>query len=140
MQRSPPVQLPTFSALFSPEEVKTILAEAEDVDAMGFHKGDVLFTEGGDRDKLAGWSEVRRSRIVFTRTTSSVQCHAQRWSSQSLFRFTAISLGSSGSTERNRRPTWSIRVSDDFPYPAPLMSSPSIVTKVEELFSEPLCW
>ena len=37
-------------------EVKTILASPEDMDALRLRAGDVLFTEGGDRDKLGrGW-------------------------------------------------------------------------------------
>jgi type I restriction enzyme, S subunit len=38
------------------QEMKTILAENEEIAAMRLLKGDVLFTEGGDRDKLGrGW-------------------------------------------------------------------------------------
>jgi type I restriction enzyme S subunit len=37
-------------------EVKTILAESDEIDALRLMAGDVLFTEGGDRDKLGrGW-------------------------------------------------------------------------------------
>ncbi len=36
--------------------VKTILAEAEEIESLRLRKGDILFTEGGDRDKLGrGW-------------------------------------------------------------------------------------
>lgn len=38
------------------EEIKTIFADADELDALRLRKGDVLFTEGGDRDKLGrGW-------------------------------------------------------------------------------------
>jgi type I restriction enzyme, S subunit len=37
-------------------ETKTILAEEEEVEALRLQRGDILFTEGGDRDKLGrGW-------------------------------------------------------------------------------------
>lgn len=37
-------------------EIKTILATESDIANLGLRKGDVLFTEGGDRDKLGrGW-------------------------------------------------------------------------------------
>ena len=37
-------------------EMKTILADEEEIKALRLKKGDVLFTEGGDRDKLGrGW-------------------------------------------------------------------------------------
>lgn len=37
-------------------EIKTILAEEEDIRALRLQVGDILFTEGGDRDKLGrGW-------------------------------------------------------------------------------------
>jgi type I restriction enzyme S subunit len=37
-------------------EVKTIFAESDEIDALRLKAGDVLFTEGGDRDKLGrGW-------------------------------------------------------------------------------------
>ncbi|MHB1423321.1 MAG: restriction endonuclease subunit S [Gemmataceae bacterium] len=38
------------------KESKTILAEAEEIEHLRLEKGDILFTEGGDRDKLGrGW-------------------------------------------------------------------------------------
>src|SRR5205085_7062439 len=38
------------------QEMKTILAEDEEIAALRLLKGDILFTEGGDRDKLGrGW-------------------------------------------------------------------------------------
>ena len=38
------------------QEIKTILAEEEEITSLRLRKGDVLFTEGGDRDKLGrGW-------------------------------------------------------------------------------------
>jgi len=37
-------------------EMKTILASQDEIDALRLKKGDILFTEGGDRDKLGrGW-------------------------------------------------------------------------------------
>lgn len=37
-------------------EVKTILADEQEIEALRLKKGDILFTEGGDRDKLGrGW-------------------------------------------------------------------------------------
>src|SRR4051794_4933307 len=37
-------------------EMKTILAEEEEIQALRLQPGDILFTEGGDRDKLGrGW-------------------------------------------------------------------------------------
>ena len=37
-------------------QVKSIFADEDEVKALRLHKGDILFTEGGDRDKLGrGW-------------------------------------------------------------------------------------
>src|SRR5436190_2172347 len=41
---------------FDLEEIKVLLAETDQIESLRLQKGDVLFTEGGDRDKLGrGW-------------------------------------------------------------------------------------
>ena len=44
-------------------EIKTILAEEEEIRSLRLQEGDILFTEGGDRDKLGrGW-EIGRAPV-----------------------------------------------------------------------------
>ena len=78
-------------------EMKTILAEEEEIEALRLVKGDVLFTEGGDRDKLGrGWvwnreieDCIHQNHIFRARLLSGLiepkfvsyhgNCFGQRW-------------------------------------------------------------
>lgn len=124
------------------EEIKTIWAEAEEIDALQLRKGDILFNEGGDRDKLGrGWvwngeieecihqNHVFRARPCLPHVESKfVSFHGnffgQKWFTQTGKQTTNLASINKGVLSR-------------FPVPlAPLNEQRRIVAKLEELLSD----
>ncbi len=123
-------------------QVKSILADEEEIKALRLQKGDILFTEGGDRDKLGrGWvwnNEVEecihQNHIFRARLRSPeiepkfVSLHGnffgQQW-------FTTTGKQTTNLASINKG------VLSRFPVPlAPPNEQRRIVAKVEEMFSE----
>lgn len=124
------------------QEMKTILAEDTEIAAMRLLKGDVLFTEGGDRDKLGrGWvwngeieecihqNHIFRARLCLPLVEPKfVSLHGnffgQRWFASTGKQTTNLASINKGVLSR-------------FPVPlAPLNEQRRIVAKIEELFSD----
>jgi len=124
------------------QEMKTILAEDEEIAAMRLLKGDVLFTEGGDRDKLGrGWvwndeieecihqNHIFRARLCLPLVEPKfVSLHGnffgQQWFTRTGKQTTNLASINKGVLSR-------------FPVPlAPVNEQRRIVDKIEELFSD----
>jgi type I restriction enzyme S subunit len=123
-------------------EVKVIVANEDEIESLRLRAGDVLFTEGGDRDKLGrGWvwndelSEcIHQNHIFRARLTNPdnspkfVSYHGnffgQRWFSKTGKQTTNLASINKGVLRR-------------FPIPlAPVNEQRRIVAKIEELFSD----
>lgn len=124
------------------DEIKTILAEEKEVEALRLREGDVLFTEGGDRDKLGrGWiwngeiadcihqNHIFRARpelsVVVPKFVSFHGNHfGQKWFVRTGKQTTNLASINKGVLSR-------------FPVPvAPLNEQRHIVAKIDELFSD----
>lgn len=123
-------------------EIKTILADADELDTLRLRTGDVLFTEGGDRDKLGrGWvwndeiadcihqNHIFRARLKTDDISPKfVSLHGntfgQEWFSRTGKQTTNLASINKGVLRR-------------FPIPvAPANEQRRIVAKIEELFSD----
>ena len=123
-------------------EMKTILAEEEEIQALRLQKGDILFTEGGDRDKLGrGWvwndeiaECIHQNHIFRARPCRSavepkfISYHGnyfgQKWFVRTGKQTTNLASINKGVLSR-------------FPVPVPpLNEQRRIVAKIEELFSD----
>ena len=123
-------------------EIKTILAEEEEIEALRLRLGDILFTEGGDRDKLGrGWvwngeiAECIHQNHVFRARPrlplvepKFVSLHGnffgQQWFTKTGKQTTNLASINKGVLSR-------------FPIPlAPLAEQRRIVAKIDELFSD----
>jgi type I restriction enzyme S subunit len=123
-------------------EMKTILAEEEEIDALRLREGDILFTEGGDRDKLGrGWvwngevaecihqNHIFRARLYLPdlepRFISYHGNHfGQKWFVRAGKQTTNLASINKGVLSR-------------FPVPvAPAQEQRRIVAKIDELFSD----
>lgn len=124
------------------QEIKTILAEDSEIESLRLRKGDIVFTEGGDRDKLGRgwvWNEeiddcIYQNHIFRARPIASlaepkfVSFHGnffgQKWFTRTGKQTTNLASINKGVLNR-------------FPVPlAPLNEQRRIVAKIEELFSE----
>jgi type I restriction enzyme S subunit len=123
-------------------EIKTIVAGIDEIEALRLLKGDILFTEGGDRDKLGrGWvwnneieDCIHQNHIFRARPhlqlvdPKFVSLHGnffgQKWFSQTGKQTTNLASINKGVLSR-------------FPVPLPpLIEQRRIVAKIEELFSD----
>ena len=123
-------------------EIKTILAEEEEIRSLRLQEGDILFTEGGDRDKLGrGWvwngeiAECIHQNHIFRARPNRlavepkfVSFHGnyfgQKWFVRTGKQTTNLASINKGVLSR-------------FPVPvAPINEQHRIVTKIEELFSD----
>lgn len=123
-------------------DIKTILADDSEIEALRLRKGDILFTEGGDRDKLGRgyvWNEeieecIHQNHIFRARPVSSIadpkfvsfhgNSFGQKWFSRTGKQTTNLASINKGVLSR-------------FPVPlAPLNEQRRIVAKIEELFSD----
>lgn len=88
-------------------EMKEIEASESEIYALRLQPGDVLFNEGGDRDKLGrGWVWNGELPSAFTRTTSFGRVSAIRATAPSSFLTTEIRPGRNTFTTRaNTQPT-----------------------------------
>ena len=89
-------------------EMKTILAEEEEIEALGFERG--IFSSR-KAATVTNWGEagsgMAKSPSVSTRTISSGHVYACRTCNQGSYRITATTLVKSGLSERgNRPPIW----------------------------------
>jgi type I restriction enzyme S subunit len=123
-------------------EIKTIFAEDEDIAAMRLRKGDVLFTEGGDRDKLGrGWvwndeieecihqNHIFRARLCLPLVEPKFVSYHGNFFGQQWFTATGKQTTNLASINKG--------VLSRFPVPlAPLNEQSRIVAKIEELFSD----
>ena len=124
------------------DEIKTILAEESEIQSLRLQKDDILFTEGGDRDKLGrGWvwnnevSEcIHQNHIFRARPRSSdisakfISYHGnffgQQWFTTTGKQTTNLASINKGVLRR-------------FPVPAaPVNEQRRIVAKIDELFSD----
>jgi len=124
------------------DEIKTILADADEIESLRLRQGDILFTEGGDRDKLGrGWvwnNEIdvciHQNHIFRARPNLSVDdpkfvslhgnFFGQQWFSRTGKQTTNLASINKGILSR-------------FPIPlAPTNEQRRIVAKIEELFSD----
>jgi len=124
------------------QEMKTILAEEEEIVAMRLRKGDVLFTEGGDRDKLGrGWvwndeieecihqNHIFRARLCLPLVEPRFVSYHGNFFGQQWFTATGKQTTNLASINKG--------VLSRFPVPlAPLNEQQRIVAKIEELFSD----
>jgi type I restriction enzyme, S subunit len=124
------------------QEMKTILAEEEEIVAMRLLKGDVLFTEGGDRDKLGrGWvwndeiaecihqNHIFRARLCLPLVEPKFVSFHGNFFGQQWFTTTGKQTTNLASINKG--------VLNRFPVPlAPLIEQRRIVGKIEELFSD----
>jgi type I restriction enzyme, S subunit len=124
------------------EEIKTILAEDEEIAAMRLRKGDVLFTEGGDRDKLGrGWvwndeieecihqNHIFRARLCLPLIEPKFVSYHGNFFGQEWFTRTGKQTTNLASINKG--------VLSRFPVPlAPLNEQRRIVAIIEELFSD----
>lgn len=123
-------------------EMKTIFAEEEEIQALRLLQGDILFTEGGDRDKLGrGWvwngelaecihqnhifrARPRRELVEPKFVSYHGNYFGQKWFVRTGKQTTNLASINKGVLRR-------------FPVPvAPLNEQRRIVAKVEELFSD----
>jgi type I restriction enzyme S subunit len=123
-------------------EIKSILADADEIEALRLQPGDILFTEGGDRDKLGrGWvwngeieDCIHQNHIFRARTClplvepKFVSFHGnffgQKWFTRTGKQTTNLASINKGVLSR-------------FPVPlAPLNEQRRIVARMEELFSD----
>ncbi len=123
-------------------ELKTIVADADEIEVLRLRHGDVLFTEGGDRDKLGrGWvwsgeldECIHQNHIFRARPNSEVidpkflSFHGNHfgrdWFARTGKQTTNLASINKGVLSR-------------FPVPvAPLAEQRRIVAKIEELFSD----
>ena len=123
-------------------EMKTIFAEEEEIQSLRLQDGDILFTEGGDRDKLGrGWvwngeivECIHQNHIFRARARSSaiepkfISYHGnhfgQKWFVRTGKQTTNLASINKGVLSR-------------FPVPiAPVQEQRRIVAKIEELFSD----
>lgn len=123
-------------------EMKTILAEEEEIQALRLLQGDILFTEGGDRDKLGrGWvwngelaecihqnhifrARPRRELVEPKFVSYHGNYFGQKWFVRTGKQTTNLASINKGVLRR-------------FPVPvAPLNEQRRIVAKIEELFSD----
>jgi type I restriction enzyme S subunit len=123
-------------------EIKTILADEEEIQTLRLEKGDILFTEGGDRDKLGrGWvwngeidECIHQNHIFRARPVAPlfepkyVSYHGnffgQQWFTKTGKQTTNLASINKGVLRR-------------FPVPlAPLQEQRRILAKIEELFSD----
>jgi type I restriction enzyme S subunit len=123
-------------------EIKTISANAADIEELTLRPGDVLFTEGGDRDKLGrGWvwegqiqecihqNHIFRARPYMTELRSVLLSHAGNSYGQVWFRSNGIQSVNLASI--------SLGVLRQFPIPlAPLAEQNVIVEAVNEKLSQ----
>jgi type I restriction enzyme, S subunit len=123
-------------------EIKTILAEDDEISAMRLRKGDVLFTEGGDRDKLGrGWvwndeikecihqNHIFRARLCLPLAEPKFVSYHGNFFGQQWFTATGKQTTNLASINKG--------VLSRFPVPlAPLNEQRRIVAKIEELFSD----
>jgi type I restriction enzyme S subunit len=124
------------------EEMKTILAKAEEIESLRLEKGDVLFTEGGDRDKLGrGWvwndeieecihqNHIFRARPCLPLVEPKFISFHGNFFGQDWFTRTGKQTTNLASINKG--------VLSRFPVPlAPLNEQRRIVAKIEELFSD----
>ena len=123
-------------------EMKTILADEDEISSLRLQPGDILFTEGGDRDKLGrGWvwngeidECIHQNHIFRARPCRSmvdpkfISYHGnhfgQQWFVKTGKQTTNLASINKGVLRR-------------FPVPiAPLLEQHRIVAKIEELFSD----
>lgn len=123
-------------------DMKTIKASSEDIRELALRKGDVLFTEGGDRDKLGrGWvwaeelrecihqNHIFRARLITTGFQPSLVSHhgntfGREWFTKAGKQTTNLASINLGILER-------------FPVPiAPLAEQQQIVALAEERLSQ----
>jgi len=123
-------------------EVKTILAEEEEIQSLLLQEGDVLFTEGGDRDKLGrGWvwkgeipdcihqNHIFRARLCRDVAEPKFVSYHGNHFGQSWFVRTGKQTTNLASINKS--------VLSRFPVPlAPVQEQCRIVAKIEELFSD----
>jgi type I restriction enzyme S subunit len=124
------------------QEIKTILAEDEEIAALRLRKGDVLFTEGGDRDKLGrGWvwndeidecihqNHIFRARLCLPLVEPKFVSYHGNFFGQHWFTKTGKQTTNLASINKG--------VLSRFPIPlAALNEQRRIVAKIEELFSD----
>lgn len=127
---------------FDLSEVKTILAEEEEIQSLLLQEGDVLFTEGGDRDKLGrGWvwrdeipdcihqNHIFRARLCRDAAEPKFVSYHGNHFGQSWFVRTGKQTTNLASINKG--------VLSRFPVPlAPVQEQRRIVAKIEELFSD----
>ncbi len=123
-------------------EVKTILAEEEEIQSLLLQEGDVLFTEGGDRDKLGrGW--IWKAEIPNCIHQNHI-FRARLWRDVAEPKFVSYHGNHFGQTwfVRTGKQTTNLAsinkgVLSRFPVPlAPIQEQRRIVAKIEELFSD----
>jgi type I restriction enzyme S subunit len=124
------------------EEVRTILADADEIEALRLRKGDILFTEGGDRDKLGrGWvwnneinecihqNHIFRARPHLELVSPKFVSFHGNFFGQDWFARTGKQTTNLASINKG--------VLSRFPVPlAPINEQHRIVAKIEELFSD----
>jgi len=123
-------------------EVKWIFADEHELEALRLQKGDILFTEGGDRDKLGrGWvwndeieecihqNHIFRARPRLALVNPKFVSYHGNYFGQDWFTKTGRQTTNLASINKG--------VLSRFPVPlAPLNEQRRIVAKIEELFSD----
>ena len=124
------------------DEIKTILAEDNEIESLLLRKGDILFTEGGDRDKLGrGWiwndeiPECIHQNHIFRARPSSSEISSKFISYHGNF------FGQAWFTKTGKQTTnlasINMGILRRFPVPvAPANEQRRIVEKIDELFSD----
>lgn len=123
-------------------EIKTILADEEEAKALRLQRGDILFTEGGDRDKLGrGWvwtdeidNCIHQNHIFRARVSMA-------FVEPKLVSYHGNSFGQDWFTKVGKQTTNLASINKGilkkFPVPlAPINEQHRIVAKIEELFSD----
>src|SRR5438309_6519171 len=127
---------------FDLQEIKTILADDDELEALRLQIGDILFTEGGDRDKLGrGWvwngeiedcihqNHIFRARPCLPFVEPKFVSYHGNFFGQQWFTRTGKQTTNLASINKG--------VLRSFPIPvAPLNEQRRIVAKIEELFSD----
>lgn len=123
-------------------EIKSILAEEEEIETLRLREGDILFTEGGDRDKLGrGWvwndeiaecihqNHIFRARLYTPDLQPRFVSYHGNYFGQKWFVRTGKQTTNLASINKG--------VLSRFPVPvAPAQEQRRIVSKIDELFSD----
>lgn len=123
-------------------EIKTIKVSPEDISALALRDGDVLFTEGGDRDKLGrGWiwrgqlpecihqNHIFRARLLLPGIQPAFVSHHGNFFGRAWF--------TRAGKQTTNLASINLGILKRFPVPLPpLPEQHRIVEKIEELFSD----